>query len=133
MVFQSTLLKGLTRFYGLFKPFHSLKKRVYMNFSKGQISIYIILSMAILLIAYSLISHAGIFDSLTVINLFFALVMLIEPMTSPLSGLQGWLFGVIVAIAGFIFYLYFPQYDFALSGLMAGNLSNIFLRRLKKR
>jgi dolichol kinase len=92
-----------------------------------------LLAMAMLLIGYALVNRAGIFDYLPVINLFFVFVMLIEPMTSPLESLQGWLFGIIVAIAGFIFYFYLPRLDFAISGLLIGNLSNLFLRRLKKR
>jgi Na+-translocating ferredoxin:NAD+ oxidoreductase RnfD subunit len=92
-----------------------------------------LLAMVILLSIYAKFNQSGISDYFPVINLFFVFVMLIEPMTSLSGRLSGWLFGSIVAIGGFIFYLFLPQYDFALSGLLIGNLANIFLRRLKKK
>lgn len=87
-------------------------------------------TLSILLSVYSLINRGGIFDYLSAINLFFVFIMLIEPKTSPSGILQGSLFGGVVAIAGFIFYLFLPQYDFAIISLAIGNLLNLFLRRI---
>lgn len=92
-----------------------------------------LITMSILLGAYAILNKGSVFDYLPVINLFFVFIMLIEPKTSPLPTLQGGLFGGIVAVASFIFYLFLPRYDFVLSGLAIGNLSNLFLERIRKR
>lgn len=130
IIFSATL-----SWWGLVNPWFITPCGVFIVYKIRRFPVIMgyLLTMSFLLSIYAIINKAGILEYLSVINLFFVFIMLIEPMTSPFETLPGWLFGVMVAIAGFIFYLYFPQYDFALSGLAVGNLSNLFLRRLKKR
>jgi enediyne biosynthesis protein E5 len=92
-----------------------------------------LVSLGVFLAIYSLLNRGGIFDYFSTINLFFVFVMLIEPKTSPIGRFRGGLFGALVAVFGFLFFLFFPRYDFALAGLALGNLANTFIWRLKKK
>jgi len=130
IIFSATL-----SWWGLINPWFISLCGVFIAYKIRRFPVIIgyLLTMGFLLSIYAIINKAGILEYFSVINLFFVFVMLIEPMTSPLESLQGWLFGIIVVLAGFIFYLYLSRFDFAISGLLIGNFSNLFLRRLKKR
>ncbi|MFH1283805.1 MAG: RnfABCDGE type electron transport complex subunit D [bacterium] len=66
------------------------------------------------------------------ISWFFVFIMLIEPKTSGFGKLRGFIFGSVAAIASFIIYKYFPQYDLFIGALFVANLFNPLLEKIKK-
>lgn len=70
------------------------------------------------------------FNPLTLVSWFFVFVMLIEPQTSGVGRLRGFIFGAISGISAFIIFKIFPLVDFFVVSLVIANLSNIFLGKL---
>lgn len=89
--------------------------------------IFIIVSV----IANTLFAGVLLMDAITTINIFFIFIMLIEPITSPVTKKGLIIYPVLVAFFSSIFFRLIPQYDFSILALAAGNITVPFLNRLK--
>ncbi len=88
-----------------------------------------LLVMGFLLVVYAYLKQGETFDYFPVINLYFVFVMLVEPKTSPAKVLKGIIFGGLVGLMGFLFYIKQPSFDYLLASLAVGNLLNFFWRK----
>lgn len=86
-----------------------------------------LLVTSILLMIHSSLKGLGMFDYFSLINLYFVFVMLIEPKTSPIKLIKGIVFGSLIALLGFIFYISGSRFDYLLLSLAVGNLFNSIL------
>jgi Na+-translocating ferredoxin:NAD+ oxidoreductase RnfD subunit len=64
--------------------------------------------------------------------LFFALIILTDPPTSPARYRAQWVFGIITAVTGFAVFQWFGAAYFLLAGVLAGNLWEAW-RRLRSK
>lgn len=71
------------------------------------------------------------FNPFMLVSWFFVFVMLIEPKTSGVGRLRGFIFGAICGITSFVVFKIVPLVDFFVVSLFVANLSNIFFARLK--
>ena len=86
-------------------------------------------AMFVLSVVYSLINHQPALSNISLINFFFILFMLVEPKTSPFYVKGQVVYGALTAGLALASLVFFSRYDFLISGLMAGNIINLFLRK----
>lgn len=87
-------------------------------------------AMFVLSIIYSLINHQPALANISLINFFFILFMLVEPKTSPFYVKGQVIYGALTAGLALTSLIFLGQYDFLILGLMAGNVTNLFLRKV---
>ena len=77
-----------------------------------------------------LFNRMSLLDSLSLVNIFFVFIMLIEPKTSPVYKKGITIYAVIVALFSAIFFKWFPQYDSSILALVIANIFNPILNKL---
>jgi enediyne biosynthesis protein E5 len=91
-----------------------------------------IATYTVMLTLNNLMQKQPLLEAVLSINIFFILVMLIEPKTTPVSRTGIVLYAILVAMFSFVFFKVVPQYDFSILALTLGNILVPVLNRITR-
>jgi len=101
------------------------------RFKRTHLAISFLLTNILLLGLYYTMKGQPVLNAVFMANMFFALVMLIEPKTSPLTKKGRVKYGILTAGFSFLFIVVIPQYDPSVMGLALANILVPVINRKK--